>query len=176
MVRGLQEELKSEPSSMILMVLGAYFGAMTPEELIVFLETVMKREADLLMAPGGIQEEQADALYAVTYLQMKELQPFLTEWYKTSDFAFSGLMLAECRKYHIDAVAKYTAIMKFLQFDEALFIREGREFLRFQQRSSGSFGYLNPLAMDQGAVSGKLLDRQYFLPSAHYAAASLSML
>ncbi|MEH7099078.1 hypothetical protein [Bacillus velezensis] len=176
MVRGLQEELKSEPSSMILMVLGAYFGAVTPEELIVFLETGMKREADLLMAPGGIQQEQADALYAVTYLQMNELQPFLTEWYKTSDFAFSGLMLAECRKYHIDAVAKYTAIMKFLRFDEALFIREGREFLRFQQRSSGSFGYLNPLAMDQGAVSGKLLDRQYFLPSAHYAAASLSML
>lgn len=135
---------------MILMVLAAYFGAVTPEELIVFLETGMKREADLLMAPGGIQEEQADALYAVTYLQMKELQPFLTEWYKTSDFAFSGLMLAECRKYHIDAVAKYTAIMKFLRFDEALFIREGREFLRFQQRSSGSFGYLNPLAIIKG--------------------------
>ncbi len=120
---------------MILMVLGAYFGAVTPEELIVFLETGMKREADLLMAPGKIQQEQADALYAVTYLQMNELRPFLTEWYKTSDFAFSGLMLAECRKYHIDAVAKYTAIMKFLQFDEALFIREGREFLHFQREA-----------------------------------------
>ncbi len=52
MARGLQEELKSEPSSMILMVLGSYFGAVTPEELIVFLETGMKREADLLMVPG----------------------------------------------------------------------------------------------------------------------------
>ncbi|MBY8911780.1 hypothetical protein KY305_03270 [Bacillus sp. YC2] len=176
MVSGLQDELNSEPSSMILMVLAVYFGAVSLEELLVYLESSMKREADLLMAAGGRQEEQMDALFAAAYLQMKELQPFLTEWYKTSDFAFSGLMLAECRRYHIDAVAKYTAIMKFLQFDEALFIREGREFLCFQQRSSGSFGYLNPLAMDQGKVSGKMLDRQYFLPSAHYAAASLSML
>ncbi|OCB95550.1 hypothetical protein SRCM101294_02608 [Bacillus amyloliquefaciens] len=176
MVSGLKDELKSDPSSMILMVLAAYFKAVTPEELIVFLENGLEREADLLMASSGRQEELADALYVVTYLQMKELQPFLIEWYKTSDFAFSGLMLAECRRYHIDAVAKYTAIMKFLQFDETLFIREGREFLCFQQRSNGGFGYLNPLAMDQGKVSGKMLDRQYFLPSAHYAAATLSML
>ncbi|MCR9039874.1 hypothetical protein QRX25_18225 [Bacillus sp. L381] len=176
MVSGLKDELKSDSSSMILMVLAAYFKAVTSEELIVFLENGLEREADLLMASGGRQEELADALYVVTYLQMKELQPFLIEWYKTSDFAFSGLMLAECRRYHIDAVAKYTAIMKFLQFDEALFIREGREFLCFQQRSNGGFGYLNPLAMDQGKVSGKMLDRQYFLPSAHYAAATLSML
>ncbi|ARW40950.1 MULTISPECIES: hypothetical protein [Bacillus] len=176
MVSGLKDELKSDPSSMILMVLAAYFKAVTPEELIVFLENGLEREADLLMASGGRQEELADTLYVVTYLQMKELQPFLIEWYKTSDFAFSGLMLAECRRYHIDAVAKYTAIMKFLQFDETLFIREGREFLCFQQRSNGGFGYLNPLAMDQGKVSGKMLDRQYFLPSAHYAAATLSML
>ena len=123
---------------MILMVLAAYFGAVTPEELIVFLETAMKREADLLMAPGGIQKEQADALYAVSYLQMKELQPFLTKWYKTSDFAFSGLMLAECRKYHIDAVAKYTAIMKFLRFDEALLYGKGGNFYAFSSEAAGA--------------------------------------
>jgi hypothetical protein len=54
-------------------------------------------------------------------------------------------MLVAWRQYRLDAASRLLRVMAYLRHDQ-LMIAEGAEFIAFQQRLEGSFGFLNPLA------------------------------
>ncbi|MDO3662400.1 hypothetical protein [Bacillus sp. C28GYM-DRY-1] len=171
MIRSLKEEYQKGSPSMIVYTLLAYFNLISTDELLVQLNNYLQIKDELLTSNEQYLEEHLEVLYTIAFLQLKDVQPYVVKRFQSSDYAYSGLMLAACRNYQIDDVAKYIIIMEYLQFDHDFFIEEGKNFLKFQQRIDGSFGYLNPLFIDKGA---NRLDQEYFLPMTHYAIVALS--
>jgi hypothetical protein len=145
----LQEALEDHGDSMRerapLVLSARLLGIVSQTEVCERLEPLLVPARDFLFLSDHEVHEQCDFWSAVTQLGSEPVPQALGSIAAELGEVLSAVMLVACRQYRLDAASRLLRVMAYLRHDQ-LMIAEGAEFIAFQQRLEGSFGFLNPLA------------------------------
>lgn len=148
-----------------LLLLLKLFDVLPKQQIIELCEEKIIADSECILLN---EEEMIQQVYLWFTLlsfgeeKMPERLSMLSNTLKTS---FTGYMLAACQEYQLIVVSLILRAMIYLDY-ESTYIADGLEFISFQQRSDGSFGFINPV-MRENMEQLENAELSYHLPITH---------
>ncbi|HLQ83975.1 MAG TPA: hypothetical protein VK121_09095 [Pseudogracilibacillus sp.] len=106
---------------------------------LIFSETFILIESEEL-----IDLNDDELLSFLTNLLYKAEHESVIQYIQKNKLLLSGLLSYSCQSYMIQLVSTIILLFKFANISSNHY-RDGIEFLKFQHRENGGFGYINPL-------------------------------
>ncbi len=169
-LKSVEENLMEDEKIFFLM---DRYSLVTEEQTMHFVRRKIIDDTRFLLLSAEEMENQLYLWFLCTSLGKRKMLP--SDLKKSSEklkILFSGCLLAECQKYQLGLVSLLLRTMSYLSYESEL-LTEGANFLYFQQRSDGSFGYLNPLASSKNQLSENI-NMDYYLPTLYEVLEALS--
>jgi len=163
-LKGLDPGDRKEPAILQLLHL---FGQATHEE-------IGRLAVDQLVSPDTIPLLDASAAHGqcilwalLTRYGYESLRDSLRPAARDLVDVLPAVCMSYLRQYRLDVAGAMLRLLAYLKSDPRT-LSEGLTFLAFQQRSSGCFGYLNPLSPDYLRLSVER-DLRFHLPITMHA-------
>jgi hypothetical protein len=137
------------------------YHLVTNEDLFDYISNKIICDENFLLLDNELIKEQLHLWSMCSAYGMIEIPTQFKYQLNNLKILLPGIMLAECQRYQINLVSLILRTMKYLRFDKEE-ITEGLEFLFFQQRSNGAFGFLNPFSDPLSQINN--IDLDYHLP------------
>lgn len=149
-LKNIQGDLKDDEKVFFLM---DRYNLVTEEQTIQFVRSKIIDDTRFLLLDAEDIEKQLYLWFLCTSLGERKVLPNdLKQSSENIKILLSGCLLAECQKYQLILVSLLLRTMNYLSYESELLI-EGTDFLCFQQRFNGSFGYLNPITSKKNQLT-----------------------
>lgn len=156
----IPKELKEDERIFFLM---DRYNLVDEEQSMSFVRRKIIDDTRFLLLDSEKMKQQLYLWFISTSLgEKKELPPDLKKSSENLEILFSGCLLAECQTYQLELISLLLRTMSYLSYDSEL-LNEGVDFLCFQQRSNGAYGYLNPFTVKANQIPQNI-DMDFYLP------------
>lgn len=165
LIDGLNNLSADEKTDAIVLMLMNHFNILDQKKTLNIVNKRIIDDTKFILLETEKMQQQIYLWFILTSLGKENIPDRFVEIAKKLKILFAGYMLAACQKNQLDLVSLILRSMIYLNYEED-YIIEGVEFLCFQQRSNGAFGFINPVS-NRSRMNETNLIMDFHLPITH---------